>query len=355
MALPTLVKDYQVIANQTIAGDATIDSGTNSHRDRRNLMMAIKNQLVASGTSDVGPTPGGAITPWVVEYSCDGSTAGSAGDNVDRWTDANTDLIWNTSGNAHSWMVLSQAGLGIEICIDLIQNSNSNDGAELIFVVSAGAGFTGGSTTARPTATDELWLRDTNAWGSGANGGGAHDYVWHMWRSEDGEATALVIHYADNPLGFWYFGAPQSPSSGWSGTQFIATVMGENSDTTQVLNPDDFYLAASMRTYRSNRLSTANPYNITTLYLSADTFGGGDFMGEFTVDNDITGEYALGVMGLVSLESNFRGRMGSVFDLYWGQNVLGQPFDTYPSGGAKNWVQFGAFVFPWDGATPVTT
>jgi hypothetical protein len=355
MALPTLVKDYQVIANQTIAGDATVDSGTNSHRDRRNLLMAIKNQLIASGTSDVGPTPGGAITAWAVEYSCDGSTAGSAGDNVDRWTDANTDLIFNTSGNAHSWMVLSQSGLGIEVCIDLVQNSNSNDGAEMTVVVSAGAGFTGGSTTARPTATDELGLRDATQWGSGGNAGGAHAYVWHMWRTEDGEVTYLVIYYNDVPLGFWCFAAPQNPSSGWSGTQFVAAVYGQNSDVLESLNYNDWYDAASMRTYRANRISTADAYNITSLYFSADTFGGGPFGQVLTTANDLTGEYSLGEIGLVCLESNFRGRMGTMFDLYWGQDALGNPADNYPSGGSKTWVQFGDLVFPWDGATPVTT
>lgn len=354
MALPTLVKNYEVTTNQTITGDATIDSGTNAHRDRRNLLLAIKNQLIASGTSNVGPSSGGAVTAWSVTQSCNGTAVNSSGDN---WS-ANTDLQFDTSGNTHSWIVLQQTGVdtNFQLCLDLVQASNSNDGAQLGAYIAPDGYNTDGTTSSRPTPSTtngELGLRSESLWGSGSNGGGARDFVWDMWRSEDGEVTHIVIWYNNNPTGFWTIAVPQSPSSGWSGIPFVSMVYGLD-DGNQTTNINDWYDSANLRTWRSNRISTANAFNITSLYMSCDTFGGGPISQELTVANDVTGEYALSAIGLVSLEPAFRGRMGSMFDLYWGQDVLGNPVDNYPSGGSKTFIQIGELVFPWDGSTPVT-
>lgn len=353
MALPTLVKDWEIIANQTVAGDATIDSGTNAHRDRRNLLLNIKNQMIAAGTSDVGPTPGGAVTAWSVTQSCDGTAVNTTGDN---WS-TNLNLQWDTSGNTHSWIVLQQTGIdtNFQICLDLLQNSNSNDGAEILVAVAPGGYNTDGTTSARPTPTTtngELVVTDRGQW-SGSDGGGARAFAWHMWRSEDGECTHLVIFYNNIPITWWFFCTPQNPSSGWSGTQFVAMTNGQT-DTVGAMDMNDVYDTNPVMTWRSNRISTANAYNRTQFYLSTTTFGFGPFSQELTVANQVTGEYHLGEMGLVSLSSNFRGRMGTMFDAYYGQEVLGQPADNYPSGGSKTWVQFRAIVLPWDGATPVT-
>lgn len=353
MAFPgTPVKDYEIIVNQTVTGNNAID-GTNAHEDRRQLLMDIKDQLVAAGTSNVGPSTGGMITPWVVEYSCDGITAGSAGDNVDRWGTV-ASLQWDTTGNAHGWMILSNTGVGIEICFDLIQNSDSSDGAYMTVVVSAGAGFTGGSTTARPTATDELSILapSTVGWGSGTAGGNARDFVWDMWRTEDGEVTYVIIWYNNFPIGFWNFSKPQNPKAAWTGTQFVAAIMGTGEGAQTEIA--DWYDIDNLRTYRADRISTANTFNITNLYMTADTFSLGPFAQELTTTNDVSGDYAAGPIGLVCDQSRFVGRQGELFDLVWGQEVLGNPVDYYPSGASKAWIQIGDLIFPWEGSAAVT-
>jgi len=364
MALPTLVKDWQVIANQTVAGDNSLD-GTNAHRDRRNVLLGIKEQMIATAqVSDIGPTPGGAINNWTVKRSSDGSSAASS----DLWSPGgvpdNTKLVWNTAGNAHAWIVLEQTGIAtnFQICFDLIQSSNTSDGGQMTVVASPG-GFdlTTGSTTARPTPTtadDEVNIINVDYWGTGTSGG-AQAMVWNMWITEDGEATYLVILYADATIGFMVFAKPQDPATGWDGTQFVVGVGGSTSLTTDIPTIELWYDSANttpkLFTLRDDRISTANVYNRTQLYFTADTFGGGPMTQELTIANDVTGEYALGTVGLASTEPGFRGKMGSMFDLYWGQGVLGQPADNYPSGGSKTWVQFADIVFPWDGAIPVTT
>ena len=372
MALPTLVKNWDTNFNNNVAGDADLDAGgpsgaCNSTRDRRQLLLAIKDAMIAAGTSNIGPSSGGATTAWVVEYSCGGSNgaalaAGTAGDNVDRWT-INTDLPFNSSGNAHAWMVLSQAGMGgLEFLIDCQEGSTGDDGAEIQAYISPSAGFTGGTTTVRPTATDESRLADNSgqAGWSGAISAIARTWKWNVWREESGEALYVLYFLADVPIGFWVISKPQSPATSWSGVQYVAMFYANGqSDTNQATNYSDFYDVANLRTYRSDRafLPTDTGYtgNITNLYITADTFGFGPFGQELTVANDVTGEYALGAMGIASTEPGFVGKWGSLFDLYWGQNTLGAPFDTYPSGGGKNWAQFRAIVFPWDGSTPVTT
>lgn len=368
MALPTLVKNYELTSNQNVTGDSNLDAGgpsgaCNSTRDRRNLLLALKNQLIAAGNSNIGPASGGAVTAWSVSQSCGGNGGGaltvSASDN---WS-INTDLVFNTSGNNHSWIVLKQTGIAtnFEICIDLLQGSNSDDGAEIEIYVSPNDTFGSGSagtTSARPTATDELMLAD-NANSDGWSGVGsviARTWKWNMWRAEDGSVTYIVYFLADVPLCFWIFATPQSPSSGWDGVDFVAAVQSNGqSDTGNALTYALWYDVANLRTYRADRISTANAFNETSLYMTADTFGGGPFGQELTVANQITGEYALGDIGLLSTDPSFVGKMGTMFDLYWGQDVLGNPADNYPSGGSKTWVQFQDFVFGWDGSTPVTT
>jgi hypothetical protein len=264
--------------------------------------------------------------------------------------------------------VFEQTGIdtNFQVCIDLLQTSNGNDGAEITVEIAPGGFNTDGTLTVRPTPTTtngSTTILDTDWWGAGPNGGIGYAFVWNMWRTEDGEVTYITILHADNTIGFWVFAVPQNPSASWDGVPFVACVEGDNSTTTEAPTIANFYDSAKLYTYRANRLSvgsdssvaTVNDFNQTVLYMSADTFGSGPFAQELTTDNDLTSEYAIGAIGLVSLEPAFVGRMGSMFDIYWGQEVLGQPADNYPSGGSKTWVQFAAIVFPWDGAAPVTT
>jgi len=368
MTLPTLVKNYHLVSNQNVTGDANLDAGgpsgaCNSTRDRRALMLALKDQLIAAEVSNIGPGGFGAVTPWTVTQSCGGNNGGALAANAsDNWV-INTDLVFNTSGNGHAWTVLQQTGIAatFQVCIDLQQSSNAEDGAEIEVWVSQSAGFgslAAGTTSARPTATDELMLVSPavfDGW-AGANTITARTWKWNMWRAEDGSVTYICYFLADVPLCLWVFAKPESPATGWSGTQFVAAVRSNGkTDSGNAMIYEVWYDATGLKTYRADRISTANPYNETNIYMTADTFGGGPFGQELTVANDVTGEYAIGKIGLASVEPGFIGRWGTMYDLYWGQTVLGNPFDTYPSGGTKTWVQFQDFILGWDGSTPVTT
>lgn len=112
------------------------------------LFMHLTNQH-STGTASAVARHANSV--WTVRYSCDGAVAGTAGDGVDRWTSTFTPakLVRAASGSAHSWMVLRNATAGLECCIDL---NSATDGAGAVVFARVAAPFSGGSTTARPTA-----------------------------------------------------------------------------------------------------------------------------------------------------------------------------------------------------------
>src|SRR3990167_6228546 len=138
MLMPTVAKSYTYDTSAIAATPAA-------------LLRGIKDRLLAMGV------------PATVDYSSRGSAGnvGVKGDGVDRWT-ADSHLLWGT-GN-HSWFVLNlPTALGVggnapQLLFDTAYSST----LQINVLLSAGAGFTGGTISARPTATDEMSLQ-TNA------------------------------------------------------------------------------------------------------------------------------------------------------------------------------------------------
>lgn len=94
-------------------------------------------------------------------WTCDGSSSSTAAgmDGTDRWA-ADSNLVWNGAGSAHSWIVLKSptnypsTGKNIWLLIALSAGSgasNATTRTAYIRLVWASAAFTGGSTTADPT------------------------------------------------------------------------------------------------------------------------------------------------------------------------------------------------------------
>jgi len=118
---------------------------------------------IASGTRS-----GGSL--WTVEGSSDGVTAGM--DATDRWgsTFTASKLVRATEGTAHSWIVLkSPTALGLRLLI----NYNGSSEGQAAFTCAPGA-YSGGSVTAKPTATNETSF-GTSSLTSGFNQMGAEN------------------------------------------------------------------------------------------------------------------------------------------------------------------------------------
>lgn len=155
-ALPALTKTYSVRAN------APFQDNTSALNLARSMILSLKEHMkntLAGGT--VGGTRH-ANSVWTVKGSSDGTTA--ALDNVDRWSTI-SNLVFNASGSAHSWIVLENATLGYQVCIDCNQLAATNIGFAATEIATP---FTGGSSTTRPTATNEF-LMGSNSTGAAVN------------------------------------------------------------------------------------------------------------------------------------------------------------------------------------------
>jgi hypothetical protein len=101
-----------------------------------------------------GATGAGVMT---VDSSCDGTTAGAAGDGVNRlgttFAAFASKCVHAAAGVAHSWFVLKSTPLNLYILVSM-QNAGQPGTNELYF--SFGTPFSGGTTTARPTSAKEF-------------------------------------------------------------------------------------------------------------------------------------------------------------------------------------------------------
>lgn len=321
MTVPALIKTWQFQINQVVAaqGSATITF--------HELYRVIKNLLKAFPT-----------LPWTCSGSSDARTGplGSAGmDGIDRWTSASV-MEGAAAGSRHAWIVLRQTGVATnyEVCIDF----NVNSSASASFIVSPSAGFTGGSVTNRPTATDEIVIVNATTMFSNVD----TRHIIHAWQSSDGQCTRVsVLRGGFNQCVFWLSDVPRNPVSGWttpSVTAFIASGSG---------------VAASYTNLNSTSLSgtrTRAAGVTATLTWSGESNGGAiwaNFTDVGSTLNDISGLFDFFGVGLASVTATVRGRHGELFDIYWAPNCVNQG-DTLPNDTAsRRFAVFGNLIFPW--------
>jgi len=171
MSAPTLVNPWYTRGEVPYPD---VSSAANINKSWLWLLKALLKFEVSTGTQGPeGARPGGSA--WTCVGSSDGSTSNMSG--TDLWTGTfnAAKLVQAANGTAHSWIVLqSPPGAGpIYLCIDL--NSATTTTAGFIFSRST---FSGGSTTTRPTASNE--------WAPGINTAPA--------------ATTNIVFTADNTL-----------------------------------------------------------------------------------------------------------------------------------------------------------
>jgi len=339
MATPTKEKTWEYDLNNFVLADNTSSNG--AYFSTRKRLFQIKEILINNGSTTF-------TTPWTVVSSSDSSTAG-AGDN---WTVA-ADLVWrdDDTSNVFSWIVLRQTGISatFELLITCEEDSINNDGRQIGAWV-AQAGFTGGTTTARPTATDERILQNSTSdwWGSGGNDNIARSSQTHVWLSSDGECTRIVIHIGTVPTAYWCFEKPKNPVTPWTDPYFAA-IQGTSNVTTYQPTYANFYDTAVC-------VGRYNGVN-TNMYMSGEGFASAA-AGEnlIAVPNQLTGDWLANAIGLISTTSTFRGRQGEVFDLWWGTNAADDGMGRYfPADASKTFVQIGSLIFPWDGSTTMKT
>lgn len=338
MTTPTLSKTWQFAVNQTLLALGT----TNANSAR--LIRSIKNILKGFGSH-----------PW----TCSGSSnaAGTTGaptgtgamDGVDRWT---TDADVNGAGanSRHPWMVLRQTGIAtnFEICFDLNSTGSINT---MTFVVSPAAGFTGGSATARPTATDEIVTITATTW---INSDDTTRQL-HVWQSSDGQCTRVMVWCnATTPVMmplFWIFDKPKNPVSGWTNPSIFGTyaITAGLAITNANLTSSTSILKGLGPSGAMVLRLTGEGAGSTVQIWTASTNGAGNQA------NELDGTWPFYPIGIYSLTVAMKGRHGELFDLWWKSFAITDGDNIPTDLTQRKFVCFGPFILPWtgDGTVPL--
>lgn len=339
MSLPTLAKTWQFDLNQVITAQGT-PLATN-----QKLLFTLKNNLEAftNGWSCLGSSNSSVATNM------------SSPDNVDRWASA-SNLVWGANTSiAHSWIVLKQTNIAtnFQILIDLGQTSAS--GNEIYVSISPLAGYTGGTTTTRPTATDEIVLTSSNNLNWGTASSSDVQLVLHVMQSTDGQCTRVAVFFNNICHIAWIFDKVLNPVSGWT-IPFFAYATDAATQNTPILTYGNFY---SSNVSSGNIKGKGPVTSAMTLFFTSESYNDNSTTNyalgsSINAPNDIDGNYPFFPIGLASKSTGNRGRHGQVFDLWWG-TVGANSGDQYPGDASKTFGQIGNLIFPWNGSTMVTT
>ncbi len=330
MTLPSLTKTWQFVPNYAVASTGTA-LGTN-----RTIIKAFKDFITTDAAEWVDNTNAATTVSnlWTVRYSCDSVAAGVADDGVDRW-DAITDLVWANAGSAHSWIVLRNTAIGASADLLISCESASGNGANITIAISPSAGFTGGTTTARPTATDEIVVINNAAWGGVANTDAS--VKLHMMKSTDGECWRIFCCNTGQANTSWIFGKTIAfNASAWTNRLVMyaqGSTAGVNTLTNALLNT-----AANF---------TGRGVSSMTMYLAGMYYASGLANANITTANDLSSAWPFMPQQLVSATASNRGFQGYVCDLWYGSASVATG-STYPATGTQHqFVQLGVSIFPW--------
>ena len=330
MTLPVLGKTWQFVPNFAIAATGTA-LGTN-----RTILKAIKDFLTTDAAEWVDNTNVAttAANLWTVRYSCDSVAAGAAGDGVDRW-DAITDLVWANPASAHSWIVLRNAAIGSTAEMLISCEGSSANGSNLTIVMSPSAAFTGGTTTARPTATDEIIVLNSTAWGGVASSDTSVKV--HVLKSTDGEVwRVLVCNTAQANTSWIVEKAAASASATWTNRMVMYT-QGANAATSTLTNA----LLNTAANFNARGASTM------TLYMAGMAYAGAQANVGITTANDLSSAWPFLPHQIMSATASNRGSHGYLNDIWFGSTTV-VTGSTYPTTGTQHqFVQLGSLIFPW--------
>lgn len=328
MALPTLQKTWQITPNLF-----SPSSGRDGHC--ATILLEIKNALI-----------GFASNPLTVAGSSNGSTAGM--DATDRWVTWPS-LTWAVAGDPHSWIVLERVD-GIQICLDL----NRSFETQMDVVVSLSGAFTGGTTSNRPTATDEflniLWDQEDSVSGG---------YVWidysdneatcrfHVWNSTDGLIQRVIGFQHTATAFFWRWEVIRDAPTGFSppfvASMIYSTVVGYEALASgwfvDIWGFGEQFKKGAFRANSTNSLL----YNTTQRSEWPETAWG-------VVKEDIDGVCQMTEVVYISRTTNTRGILGRAYDLWITNEAVLKNGDSFPDDpDNRQFVVAGCVALPWTG------
>lgn len=329
---PSFQKTWQFNVNQLV------DAETTASLQAASTMLTYLNSWL-----------GFPLNPWTMRRCCDSVTVKTDGTNL--FTDK-TKFVGAAAGTAHSWFVVRNPS-GQEVCVDFSSASGAYLAGEY---VSASAGFTGGTTTNRPTATDERQLRGSTAspsqWLAGTAGVNVRLRV-HVMHSTDGLSTVSFVTYQQVALSMLQFGRVAEPVSGWSapvmalwaGTQSTGSLTSTFAQTWTNFRDFQLHVADGPSGQMDIRVtpkigasSNGQTYSSTKdslIAISANRESG------------YSGRWGLRSFGYFSRTSGMIGRHGKAVDKWFTASGLpgGTVFNA--SDGVRSLAVIGNWVLPW--------
>lgn len=327
MALPTLVKTWQISSNNRIVAP------NDETQIFQELLFGVKEALVGFGSN-----------PWTVPLSSDSVEVV----NGDLWA-VSEDLVWDSPGDPHSWIVLENVE-GVQILLDLINSSTQPHRMDAF--ASLSAGFSGGTASNRATASDEFRLDAAGGLDSTgvfpwarSNNSGDIDKIYNVWHANDGTATRVIIFEAGDGVSYWEISKLIDPRANHT-VPYVVGLVGSNSDILGSPLTNDNGRLYSREGDTSFEMSYYGRTNSADLIIDSP---------EASVAEELDGDPFLDEVGVVGRSGGGRGPKGRVPDLWWGQHQLVNTGDQYPGDGTGQLVQLNKIVCPWDGTVLETS
>jgi hypothetical protein len=244
-------------------------------------------------------------------------------------------------------MVLEQSAIDThtQLCFDF-----NTDVHQVNVYFSPSAGFTGGDTSNRPTAVDELVVQAPfqpislfTSFGQGLS------MRAHVMMSTDGHSTRIVTCGGNVARGFICVDVPIDPPAGWTNPVIAAATWSENAPPADALG--FVFWKQGTFTFKSQGPITTMPLYMVLQGYATNGTANGTLLGYSPWPNadELSGEFPLGGVGIAHTTTvGQRGRHGYLADWYFTALSVLQG-NSFPGDGSKSWVVFGNSVFPWDG------
>lgn len=319
----------------TSANRAQDDVSTTA-RVASSILFALKGFLMGHLTGTAGPDgQPPASSNWTLTSSSDGVTA-SAADNLGAGTYTAGKWVRAPAGVAHSWYVLKSPTTMLDQPWFLLVDWGTASDQTVNLAISKNA-FTGGTTTARPTATNEsIFTAQTFA-----------------------EATAAAgkCHFASDANGSFWFAASRN---GTGMAQFALSVQElvdarSSGDVARVIAlahqatsgvgaPE---LSTGTPTWRGHISDGTTAINSSTGRFLACTIGGVSWSGQITATNPMDSKVdELPMAYIFDLTTSHVGLRGRLPDVWYCGNPVANG-SVEPSVGNVERVKLGACVLPF--------
>lgn len=293
-------------------------TGASSIISNKLLYVAIKNEMLNHG--------------WSVVSSCDSSSVSLS----DLWVD-NTDLVYATSGNPHSWIVLQNDSVysGYQVCIDL--NYSDAFGVQGSVYSTCITPFSGGTTTDRPTSATSARLNLRVNYMFNATSGTTKSA--NVFTSSDHQCTRVYLYNGSSIAGFWMFDQLRNSPS-WVTYPVIGLV-----NTDSCVHAD---FSSASTNYATGYGGGDAVYSwLGTLMLGTTRVL--TYAGAANATGDVGLTAPCTPMWVISSSNHYSGILGVLYDLWWTHSSCTAQGDTFPAGGTRTQVVIGDMVQGNDG------